>query len=102
MTARQHIQLRRDTAANWTAVNPILRAGEAGYETNTGRMKIGDGTSHWAALPYVTSGGTLEALTDVNVGSKTDGSLLYYDSAQAKFLANADTTRINITDGGNF
>lgn len=102
MTARQHIQLRRDTAANWTAVNPVLRAGEAGYESDTRRLKIGDGASSWAQLPYVSGGGTLSNLTDVNTTSKVDGSVLYYDSAEAKFMANEITTKITLTDGGNF
>jgi hypothetical protein len=47
------IQLRRDTSANWTSVNPVLAAGEIGFETNTRLMKAGDGTTAWATLPYV-------------------------------------------------
>ncbi len=35
------IQLRRDTAANWVANNPTLRAGEVGIETDTLKIKIG-------------------------------------------------------------
>lgn len=46
------IQLRRDTAANWTASNPVLAAGEPGVETDTGRFKLGDGVRNWATLPY--------------------------------------------------
>ena len=46
------IQLRRDTAANWATVNPTLAAGEIGYETDTGRVKIGDGATAWNTLPY--------------------------------------------------
>jgi hypothetical protein len=46
------IQIRRDTAANWTSVNPILTQGELGYEINTGRLKVGNGTAAWTALPY--------------------------------------------------
>jgi hypothetical protein len=41
------IQLRNDTAANWTAANPVLAAGEFGLETDTNQFKIGDGTSSW-------------------------------------------------------
>lgn len=48
------IQLRRDTAANWTAVNPVLTQGEIGIELNTGRIKIGNGTAAWSSLPYFT------------------------------------------------
>lgn len=46
------IQVRRDTAANWTSINPVLAQGEIGYETNTRFMKIGNGTSAWNSLPY--------------------------------------------------
>jgi hypothetical protein len=46
------MQLRRDTAANWTSSNPTLASGEPGYETDTGRLKIGDGTTAWASLAY--------------------------------------------------
>ena len=44
--------LRRDTAANWSAKNPILRNGEEGYETDTGKRKVGDGTTEWNNLKY--------------------------------------------------
>jgi Major tropism determinant N-terminal domain/Collagen triple helix repeat (20 copies) len=46
------LQQRRDTAANWTSNNPTLAAGEIGIETNTSRLKIGDGTTAWTALAY--------------------------------------------------
>jgi len=41
------IQMRRDTAANWTSNNPTLAAGEWGLETDTGKFKIGDGSTAW-------------------------------------------------------
>ena len=46
------IQLRHDTAANWTAANPLLAVAEMGVETDTGKIKIGDGASSWNGLPY--------------------------------------------------
>ena len=46
------VQFRRDTAANWTSANPTLSAGEIGYETDTNKLKIGDGSSAWTALIY--------------------------------------------------
>lgn len=46
------ILIRRDTAARWTTSNPILGDGEQGYETDTKKMKIGNGTSTWTQLPY--------------------------------------------------
>lgn len=60
------IKVRRDTAANWTSASPILSAGEFGYETDTGMIKIGDGTTSWATLSYdvVTIGGA-QSITGV-------------------------------------
>jgi hypothetical protein len=46
------IQLRRGTAAEWTTANPVLGSGEPGFETDTGLIKIGDGTKTWTALSY--------------------------------------------------
>jgi hypothetical protein len=46
------LQLRRDTAANWTATNPTLAQGEAGYETDTGYTKMGNGATAWTSLAY--------------------------------------------------
>lgn len=46
------IQHRRDTAANWTSINPVLAAGEIGMETDTGNTKLGDGVTAWASLGY--------------------------------------------------
>lgn len=51
------IQLRRGRAAFWTSENPILHQGEPGYESDTRKLKIGDGVTHWRELPYSSSGG---------------------------------------------
>ena len=50
---RVQMQQRRDTAANWTSTNPTLLNGELGYETDTKKFKIGNGTAVWSALAYV-------------------------------------------------
>ena len=52
MPAQTLIQIRRGTAASWTSTNPTLSAGEWGYETDTGRYKIGDGLTAWTSLAY--------------------------------------------------
>lgn len=62
------IQVKRDTAAAWSSVNPVLLAGEYGRETDTGRTKVGDGVTAWNALPYdgivtVTDKAKLDAAT---------------------------------------
>jgi hypothetical protein len=46
------IQLRRDTAANWAAANPVLALAEPGLETDTNLVKYGDGVAGWNDLPY--------------------------------------------------
>jgi hypothetical protein len=48
------IQLRRDTSSNWSSINPVLSLGEPGFETDTNKIKFGDGTSAWNSLSYVT------------------------------------------------
>ena len=46
------IQLRRDLAANWTDVNPVLSQGEPGVELDSGKIKIGNGVDPWNELDY--------------------------------------------------
>jgi len=46
------MQQRRGTAAQWTSANPVLNAGEMGWESDTNKFKIGDGTNHWADIDY--------------------------------------------------
>ena len=50
------IKLRRDSASNWDLQNPILALGEPGVVLGTNQIKIGDGTTHWADLPYAAAG----------------------------------------------
>lgn len=58
------IQLRRDTAADWTSNNPTLAAGEFGWESDTNRFKIGTGSAAWNSLSYSD---TLKTLGDIGV-----------------------------------
>ena len=61
------IQIRRDIAANWTSVNPLLAQGEWGEELDTLKFKVGDGALNWNALPYVIP--STDATTASNIGS---------------------------------
>lgn len=54
MPATTVIQLRRGTAAAWASANPTLAAGEIVFETDTGRVKIGDGSTAYTTLAYIT------------------------------------------------
>lgn len=57
------IKLRRDTSANFTSKNPVLGIGEPAYETDTKKLKIGDGTTAYTQLPYFSSGGGSSDIT---------------------------------------
>jgi len=46
------IQTKRGPAANWTSTDPTLAAGEFGFETDTGKFKVGNGSDAWSALGY--------------------------------------------------
>ena len=62
------IQLRRDTAADWTSNNPTLAAGEFGWESDTNRFKIGTGSAAWNSLDYSD---TLKTLGDLGITGST-------------------------------
>lgn len=66
-----HIQLRRDTAVNWTAVDPVLADGELGLETDTGALKLGDGAMAWTSLSYF-GGITLPRLAEAAYPADAD------------------------------
>jgi hypothetical protein len=51
--ANIQFQLRRGLSSLWTSVNPILSSGEMGVETDTNKIKIGNGNSGWTSLAYV-------------------------------------------------
>ena len=58
------MQQRRGTAAQWTAANPVLAAGEIGFETDTSKFKMGNGSSTWSALTYFANAAELAAIID--------------------------------------
>jgi len=50
------IQIRRDTASDWTSANPTLAQGELALETDTLKLKAGDGSTAWTSLAYYSLG----------------------------------------------
>jgi hypothetical protein len=64
------MQQRRAPAASWTSANPILADGEIGLETDTQKLKFGDGTTAWNTLPYF-SGATVDISGKANIASPT-------------------------------
>lgn len=87
-------KLQRGSAADWTARNPILKLGEPGYESDTHKLKIGDGITAWVGLSYVAGsggggGGAVDSVfgrTGIVVAVSGD-----YTKAQVG-LANVDNT----------
>lgn len=81
------IQIRRDTAGNWTSNNPTPAAGEWCLETDTGRTKLGDGSTAWTSLSYqsniltYTTGWLLNEIGGAGVG-KWDNVHLGDDPSQ--------------------
>lgn len=65
------IQLRRDTAANWSTNNPTPSAGEPCFETDTGKLKIGDGITDYNSLPY--QGGTSDTAVTTDTAQTISG-----------------------------
>ena len=80
------IQVRRDTAANWTSTDPTLAQGEMGYETDTGKLKFGDGSTAWTSLDYY-----------LTPDSATDNAVARWDGDEGA-LQNSD---VIIDDDGN-
>ena len=96
-----NIKLRRALASEWEAVNPILLPGEPGVETDTFKLKIGNGILNWKDLPYI--GGCAETSLIYNailivdelpeVGSEqslykvsSSQKLYYWDSIKSEFI----------------
>jgi len=65
------ILIRRGTSSEWSSENPVLSSGEQGFETNTGKLKIGNGSDNWSSLPYIGSGDSLSWTTLVTTWTTT-------------------------------
>lgn len=89
MPVQTRIQNRRDTAANWTSTNPVLGSGEIGVETNTGKFKIGDGSTAWTSLLYAPAG---LASTATSLVSGAAGSLPYQSAANTTTMLSIGTS----------
>lgn len=112
------IQLRRDTAANWSAANPVLALAEPGLETDTNLIKYGDGITAWNSLPYagvspVVSGNLIPSADGVySLGSNEyrwqdlylTGNTIYLGSmtlsdVDGQFVAEGDGWNVNLSEG---
>ena len=80
------MQQRRGTASQWTSANPVLNPGELGWESDTNKFKIGDGTNHWADLDYF-----IDANSTVNPAF---GTSIVFEGA----TADSYETTLQVTD----
>lgn len=98
MSVGATIQIRRNTWLQWTVLNPILRPGEQGLETDTKRVRIGDGHTRFVALDfYMPSQEVMETIDQalLNAGAGDGGA------AQAALTAhiNSETPHAAYDDG---
>jgi hypothetical protein len=88
------MQQRRGTALQWTTANPVLGAGEIGFESDSGKFKIGDGTNTWSNLDYF--------LTIDELGGSLDDFIPLTQRAAANGVATLDGTgNIPVNQLGN-
>jgi hypothetical protein len=95
-------QQRRDTAANWTFNNPTLLAGELGYETDTGKWKVGTGSTAWASLSY-TPWSLIPAfpITDASIASNAEIAVSKLADGTARQLLQTDAAGTGVEWASN-
>jgi len=103
MAVVTQIQLRRGTAAQWVSANPVLAAGEQGYETDTGKLKIGNGSTAWNSLSYAITGaaGTVTSITagtGLSGGTITSTGTIAIDATVATLTGTQTFTNKTLTD----
>jgi hypothetical protein len=104
MAVNTQLQVRRGSASQWTSANPTLAAGEFGFESDTGKFKIGTGSTAWTSLAYasLTSSDIPELSQDAIDSALTAGTGItktYNDGANTLTLA-VDTTAIQARVAG--
>lgn len=93
------IQIRRGTAAQWTSTNPTLASGEQGFETDTGKVKIGNGSTAWNSLAYIGAGTvtSVTAGTGLSGGTITSSGTIAIDSTVATLTGTQTLTNKTLT-----
>lgn len=93
------IQLRRGSSSQWISTNPVLANGESGFETDTGRLKIGDGVSDWLELDYIGSKEYITRIRNLSGSAIYKCQAVYFDSYSS--LDSVPTVQKFIADGSN-
>jgi hypothetical protein len=90
------MQQRRGTASQWTTANPVLNAGEIGWESDTNKLKIGDGTNTWSSLDYFID----ETALDTTLGDYVETADLAVANGVATLDGNGKLTSTQLPDLG--
>ena len=107
MAVVTQIQVRRGTASQWTSTNPTLAAGEWGFETDTGKAKIGNGSTVWTSLSYFGGTGTVTSVvagTGLTGGTITSTGTIAIDTtvtATVNTTINAQTASYSLVVADN-
>ena len=72
-------RFKRALAAVWTPSDHVLDEGEPGFEKDTNKLKIGDGSSAWDDLDYFGGATTINELTDVTITAAASGDILRHN-----------------------
>lgn len=93
------IQVRRGTSSQWTTANTLLSSGEIGFETDTNKFKIGDGTLLWDALEYFINLEDIELLDYLTTSSASTTYLTQasFSSASPNFATDAELASAIVT-----
>jgi hypothetical protein len=94
------IQIKRGTATAWTSANPTLNAGEMGFESDTKKMKVGDGSTAWTSLAYTTTDGDISGVTagtGLSGGGNSGAVTLAIDSTVATLTGSQTFTNKTLT-----
>lgn len=94
--ANIQFQVRRGTASEWATANPILADGELAYETDTSKLKVGDGLTSYNPLPYF---GVSVGDFPVSLTALSDGDLLVFEAASSSWK---NIKKTSLLDGGSF
>jgi hypothetical protein len=88
------MQQRRGTAAQWNSADPILEAGEIGFESDTNKFKMGDGVNQWSDLDYF--------INEAAISTDIEGAISDTEKGANNGVATLDSTgQVPLSQLGN-
>jgi hypothetical protein len=97
------IQLKNGTAANWTSANPVLAQGEMGIESDTQRIKVGDGATDWNSLTYFSAVPSVQSalmtMSSDQTTGLTAGNKILFDTIEGNSLITISNNEFILPNG---